>query len=408
MFYCRQGSEITETLNKLSDLKKHDSSGGNRGGAFWKDIAATALIKNSLEIIADANNLLKEANLIIANFEHLRNDIKQNKNSIDCALFAARRIAYIAKKEILGMEISGKLNETDSPESILSYKDIKIRLNALSQEVINLKNEYKRLWNKENRLWWLDNNLHLYDSLSIDLKNKDLDVSIVPVANLDNGSVALKLQPLLGEKEIFYTLAQNNSVTSLIKYEKPIPISGLTTIKARIIDKDGRAGKLAEKTLHVHLGIGKTISLKFPFSVKYSGGGLDGLINGEKGSESFNDGRWQGYEGDDLEAIVDLKQVTDLKKINVCFLQQANSWIFMPQEVEFSVSIDGKDYQKIEKIKNDISPRVASTVLKDFKSELNVKAQYLKVHAKNIGTCPEWHPGAGGKSWIFVDEIIIE
>ena len=27
--------------------------------------------------------------------------------------------------------------------------------------------------------------------------------------------------------------------------------------------------------------------------------------------------------------------------------------------------------------------------------------------AKNYGICPDWHLGSGGKTWLFVDEIII-
>ena len=38
----------------------------------------------------------------------------------------------------------------------------------------------------------------------------------------------------------------------------------------------------------------------------------------------------------------------------------------------------------------------------------NVQARYVRVVAKNIGTIPDWHPGAGGKAWIFADEIIVE
>jgi hypothetical protein len=37
-----------------------------------------------------------------------------------------------------------------------------------------------------------------------------------------------------------------------------------------------------------------------------------------------------------------------------------------------------------------------------------VPARYVRVRAKNVGVCPAWHPGAGGKAWIFVDEIIVE
>ena len=28
--------------------------------------------------------------------------------------------------------------------------------------------------------------------------------------------------------------------------------------------------------------------------------------------------------------------------------------------------------------------------------------------AQNVKVCPKWHKGAGGKAWLFVDEIVIE
>ena len=36
-----------------------------------------------------------------------------------------------------------------------------------------------------------------------------------------------------------------------------------------------------------------------------------------------------------------------------------------------------------------------------------IKSRYIKLKASNIGQCPEYHPGSGGKAWIFTDEIII-
>jgi hypothetical protein len=37
-----------------------------------------------------------------------------------------------------------------------------------------------------------------------------------------------------------------------------------------------------------------------------------------------------------------------------------------------------------------------------------VKARYVKVKARNFGPIPEWHPGAGYPSFIFIDEITIQ
>ena len=36
------------------------------------------------------------------------------------------------------------------------------------------------------------------------------------------------------------------------------------------------------------------------------------------------------------------------------------------------------------------------------------KYRYIKIIAKKLGKLPEWHLGAGGKSWIFIDEIEVK
>ena len=36
-----------------------------------------------------------------------------------------------------------------------------------------------------------------------------------------------------------------------------------------------------------------------------------------------------------------------------------------------------------------------------------VEAKYIKIKAVNYGACPDWHPAAGSKSWLFVDEVRI-
>ena len=34
--------------------------------------------------------------------------------------------------------------------------------------------------------------------------------------------------------------------------------------------------------------------------------------------------------------------------------------------------------------------------------------RYLRVRATGYGPMPAWHPGAGGKSFIFIDELIVD
>jgi hypothetical protein len=43
----------------------------------------------------------------------------------------------------------------------------------------------------------------------------------------------------------------------------------------------------------------------------------------------------------------------------------------------------------------------------EFKSPQELKAKYIKVKAYNFGKLPDWHQGAGGDAFIFIDEITI-
>mgnify|MGYP001581251471 FL=1 len=90
-------------------------------------------------------------------------------------------------------------------------------------------------------------------------------------------------------------------------------------------------------------------------------------------------------------------------------MNDPNVWIFFPTEVVFSVSDDGINFKQVAEIKNNIPITNQELMIKRFSTKVdNVKARYLKVFAKNIGVCPDWHKGAGGKAWIFADEVTVE
>ncbi len=73
-----------------------------------------------------------------------------------------------------------------------------------------------------------------------------------------------------------------------------------------------------------------SISLKTPYSPQYTGGGDDALVDGLRGATDFRLGAWQGYEGDDLEAVVDLGESKPVGNVAIGCLQDNNSWIFFP------------------------------------------------------------------------------
>ncbi|MCB0283466.1 MAG: sulfatase-like hydrolase/transferase [Calditrichaeota bacterium] len=158
-----------------------------------------------------------------------------------------------------------------------------------------------------------------------------------------------------------------------------------------------------------HLAVGAKVQLEKMYSRKYSAGGESGLVDGRRGTTDFTDGLWQGFEKDDIIAILDLGKVMDIKKLRAGFLQSQDAWIFLPHNVLFFVSKDGTDYQRVGAHSSNESNYSAGAKVVDAQADFNpVAARYIKVHAENRQYCPEWHHGAGGKAWIFCDEIIAE
>ena len=63
---------------------------------------------------------------------------------------------------------------------------------------------------------------------------------------------------------------------------------------------------------------------------------------------------------------------------------------------------------EVARVINDLDQAAEGTYMKEFLVSSWQQARYVRATARNIGVCPDWHPGAGEKAWIFADELIIE
>jgi hypothetical protein len=240
------------------------------------------------------------------------------------------------------------------------------------------------------------------------------DYLITPVPSIDKGqgtfmdSTLVSLSCPLKEARIYYTLDETAPDQHSNLYLKPFIIRKNTTLKAFAF-VDGMPASHTIESRFFKIPEKRNIQLFTTYSSQYSGGGDNALIDFARGGENFRTGTWQGYEGVDIEAIVDLGSSQNIRKISLGCLQDQGSWIFMPSEVNFYISGDGKNFTGAASVKNDIDEHESGPVVKEFVAELNgIQARYLKVVARNRGVCPGWHAGAGNKAWIFADEITIE
>ncbi|MDO5760611.1 MAG: GH92 family glycosyl hydrolase [Bacteroidota bacterium] len=158
----------------------------------------------------------------------------------------------------------------------------------------------------------------------------------------------------------------------------------------------------------VQIPKGRKIKLLTSYSPLYTGGGNEALIDLKQGGTNWKLGAFQGYWGENVEAIIDLGSKQEVKQIGGNFAQEQKAWIFMPTKVEYYVSEDGKNFTLFETINNTIDEKEEQILIHTFFTTKPMNTRYIKMKAYNRMTNPSWHLSAGEKSWLFIDEIIIK
>ena len=140
----------------------------------------------------------------------------------------------------------------------------------------------------------------------------------------------------------------------------------------------------------------------------YADQGDNTLINGIRGKANWRLGNWQGYQGKDVAAIIDLGKAKPIKRITFGALQDVGSWIVFPKYVQYMVSDDGQTYREAAKVDTRTDIKDAEVKTQTFTGALNTRARYIKLIAKQYGPLPDWHESKGSPSYIFADEITVE
>ncbi len=235
-------------------------------------------------------------------------------------------------------------------------------------------------------------------------------VSISSAFNEQENAFYVAMTPGQKDIELYYTTDGNEPGWKSTVYRSPFILRNTATVKVKIQRNSVFENEVYTRSFVRHLGIGKRISLQHPYSKSYPAAGDKSLLDGCRGTKDFRDGLWQGYHKEDMDAIIWLGDKVPVKKVSVGFLQNVPSWIFFPEFVQLSISENGKDFTPLSQLSKMDQPNDDITRIQDyvFENLEPFEARYLRIRAKNIGYCPEWHDGAGGEAWLFIDEIIIE
>ncbi len=230
-----------------------------------------------------------------------------------------------------------------------------------------------------------------------------------------DGKMQVDIERNLSDTKILYhfILRNGKSVAEAsdvyVNYEKPIEITGPTTIEARVYYKDKIYSKNLIRSFDPHKAAGKEIKLANKPSDFYMASGMNALIDGCIGSENFRDGIWQAVQGADMIAVIDLGTTQEITSISTNWFHYGNAWVFRPSHLEYQWSNDGIEWKKLA----DVLPGIAETekgeIIVPMRSTFpKQSAQFIRMIAHNNGPCPAWHDAPGEPSWLFCDEIVVK
>jgi hypothetical protein len=307
----------------------------------------------------------------------------------------------------------GKLKwETVEP----SFKNLKLNLEDKKTRVFNEKSFISQYRLLDTKYEIHANSIGLNDIREKTDKNFEI-YSIIPVPVVEAESKAFKDKMQIelfsqNSKDVIYFMINDKddflAKKQFVRYVKPFEISQTSTINAYVSANEDKSSTISAQFFKKPNNY--SIKIKSKYNPQYHAGGPDGLLDGILGTENWRKGDWQGYQSQDFEAVVDLQEAKDITEISARFLQDQRSWIIMPTKVDYYVSEDNVNFTYFGSVTNTLDPKIEENRIQNFtlSETKGKKARYVKVIAKNFGKLPEWHQGAGGDAFIFIDEITIK
>lgn len=279
------------------------------------------------------------------------------------------------------------------------------RLTALSEIV----------WSPlEMRSWESFNNrlpemMERFDAAGINYSRGSYSVDMSASHDQASGSIILEMTSEQPSPEIRYTTDGTDPEATSPVFTEPLKLTETATVRAAIFNNGKLMGGVSHKKISINKATGMKVQYNIPFSDRYRAYSEQTLVNGINGTGSFNDGHWQGFEGTDMDVVIDLGKETTVSSVSSTYMAATGSWIFLPKSVEYSYSADGSSFTPLGTVSTEIDlADQGNRTEVYFSSFPAVEARYVRVLAMGQITCPSWHAGAGNKAWLFCDEVIVE
>ncbi|ETN94315.1 chitobiase/beta-hexosaminidase C-terminal domain-containing protein [Zhouia amylolytica] len=227
-------------------------------------------------------------------------------------------------------------------------------------------------------------------------------------SNLVIDSVAtLKASLPYPDVEIHYTSDGTAPDETSPEYTEPIKVTNPGVYSFKAYHPFLQSSEISTVTFYKSGIKVREVSMLNEINAKYPGNGVNTLIDNQKGSNSYSDGRWMGFDED---VVVELEMPSENKatKVIIGNMSATGAWIFSPAKITVWVSDDKQDYTQVGMVEIETEKKGDDTALKNVEIPINRTGKYFKIKIENLKEIPQWHDGKGTRAWHFIDEIIID
>ncbi len=207
---------------------------------------------------------------------------------------------------------------------------------------------------------------------------------------------------------IYYTTDGTEPTEASTRYETPFTVDTTCIIKAVAIRPDG-ISRIFTDSVSFNKATCRDITLAAEPHSRYRENGASTLVDGKYGSQSFTAGGWLGFEGNELNATIDLGTPTEVTSVTIRNLIEPSSWIFDATNISIQLSSNGSDYTTVatDTFKTD-APGITEIRTHTYNFAPQT-IRYVRVTEGCVSEIPSWDSrGKGKPGFLFVDEIMID
>lgn len=350
--------------------------------------------ENIVELNLGNSNFSDSLVTIISEFENLTKLQLQNTNVTDKTIKEVQKLEKLESLNLYGTAITDSALE--EIKTLPNLKDLYLWQTDVTKNGINaLLAE-----NKSAKIHAIGEDVFGATEL--------LPPTIISDSYFIKDEIQVAMSYPFEDTSMFYTLDGSTPDTTSTRYLKPITLYSTVKLKAITFKEGWGQSEVVSASFKKRTFDYEAITLNKQPSEKYIAQGGNTLIDLKRGSSNFVDGNWIGYEGTHFNATFAFDETKKVSSVSVGAMSAPSNYIFYPVGFRISISNDGKGFKSWYSKDLPEQKPTSNIDIEFFDLDFPpTDAKYVRVEVRSILKNPSWHQNPGAKSWLFIDEIVI-